>query len=229
MRYTRILIAALLACSCAVHAQENKERVAAVKASLTASQALLKKYEWIETTTVSVKGEEKSRTINRCYYGDDGKLQKVPVVAPPPKEKPRGIRGKIVEQKKEELTEYMHEAVALVKSYFPPEPARIHVVQEAGKLTIQPLPGGAVVRLTLGDYLKARDSLALDIDAKRNQLRAARVASYIASDKEAVTMMADFATLQDAIVYPARITLNAEGKKLSVVVENSGHRKVGDR
>jgi hypothetical protein len=34
-------------------------------------------YEWIETTAVSVKGEEKSRTRKRCDYGADGKLEKV--------------------------------------------------------------------------------------------------------------------------------------------------------
>ena len=36
------------------------ERVAAVKASLAQSAEVLKGYEWIETTVVSYKGEEKS-------------------------------------------------------------------------------------------------------------------------------------------------------------------------
>ena len=60
-----------------------QERVAALKASLAASQAILKQYEWVETTVVSLKGEEKSRLLNRCYHGADGKVQKVPVTTPP--------------------------------------------------------------------------------------------------------------------------------------------------
>jgi len=66
-----------------------QERVVALKASLAASQAMLKPYEWIETTVVSLKGEEKSRQMNRCYHGADGQVQKVPVTAPPAEEKKR--------------------------------------------------------------------------------------------------------------------------------------------
>ncbi len=84
-----------------------EERVNSLKGSLAVSQELLRQYEWIETTVVSVKGEEKSRQMNRCYYGADGKVQKVPLTMPPPAEKKKGIRGMIAEQKKEEMTEYM--------------------------------------------------------------------------------------------------------------------------
>ena len=163
--------------------------------------------------------------MHRCYYGEDGKLQKVPVSAPPPEQKQRGLRGRIAEKKKQEMTEYMTEAVALVKSYVPPDPAKIQAVQEAGRLTIQPLQGGAQVRLTFSEYMKKNDSLALDIDAKRDRLVGARVATHMDSDKEPVTMTVGFSTLHDTIVYPARITLNAEGKNLTVVVENTGYRK----
>jgi hypothetical protein len=72
-----------------------RERVAALKQSLQHSQAQLRKYEWVETTIVSLKGDEKSRKQNRCYYGVDGKLQKVPVGSGPAQSsQPRGrLRG----------------------------------------------------------------------------------------------------------------------------------------
>ena len=43
-----------------------QERVAAIKQSFQESMAALRQYEWVETTIVSVKGEEKSRTQQRC-------------------------------------------------------------------------------------------------------------------------------------------------------------------
>jgi azurin len=96
--------------------------------------AALRQYQWVETTAVSVRGEEKSRTQSTCYYGADGKLQKTPLGAPPQDEgrKPRGIRGKIVESKKEEMSEAAKEAVALVKQYVPPDPARIQAAKGGG-------------------------------------------------------------------------------------------------
>ena len=61
-----------------------QEQVAALKASLAANKKALRQYEWIETTIVSLKGEEKSRSQDRCYYGADGQLEKVQVTAPMP-------------------------------------------------------------------------------------------------------------------------------------------------
>src|SRR5262245_39018523 len=76
------------------------ERAAVLKATMAASQAVLRQYEWIETTVVSLKGEEKSRKQQRCYYGADGGLQKVQVGDTPAAEKKRGLRGRIAEKKK---------------------------------------------------------------------------------------------------------------------------------
>jgi len=65
-----------------------QERVAALKQSMQESQAKLRQYEWTETTIISLKGEEKGRTQKRCYYGADGKLQKVPIGSPAHAEQP---------------------------------------------------------------------------------------------------------------------------------------------
>ena len=53
-----IQLALLLLPGSLVFAQQPtaQERVVALKASLTASQAILKSYEWVETTAISLKG-----------------------------------------------------------------------------------------------------------------------------------------------------------------------------
>src|SRR5678815_3285784 len=91
------------------------QMVAALKQNLAESQKRLRQYEWIETTAISLKGEEKSRKQQRVYYGADGTLTKTPIgAAPAPKpSQPSGRRGggrvkeKIVENKKDEMQEYM--------------------------------------------------------------------------------------------------------------------------
>ena len=55
-----------------------QERIAAIKQSLAKSKQTLQQYEWIETTTVILKGEQKAQIMDKCYYGMDGKVQKVP-------------------------------------------------------------------------------------------------------------------------------------------------------
>ena len=200
------------------------ERVAALKASLAFGQAILKQYEWVETTAVSPKGEEKSRQMERCYYSADGKIQKLLVTAPPPEEKKRGLRGKIAKKKKEEMTDYMKEAVGLVKMYMPPDQAKIQAAKDAGKVSVTPLPGQRT-RLTFADYIKTGDSLALDVDLAGNRPLEAKVATYLDSQKEPVTLDVRFSTLDNNATYAANILLEAKAKNLKVNVENSGYRK----
>ena len=91
-----------------------KDSVATLKQSLAQGQALIRKYEWVETTIISLKGEEKARKQNRVYYGADGKLQKTPIgeTAPPPQQASGGrgggrgrgkVKEQIVENKKEDM------------------------------------------------------------------------------------------------------------------------------
>jgi hypothetical protein len=199
------------------------ERVAALKQSLAQSKMRLKQYEWIETQVVSLKGEEKSSAQNRCYYGADGNLQKVPVAAAP-KETKKGLRGKIVAKKKEELTEYMQKAVALLKMYVPPDPDSIEASKIAGKVSLTPLQPGIRVRLDFRDYLKPGDTLSVDVNPSNNRLLGLSVATYLEDPKDKVSLDAAFAALNDGTVYNSAITLAAPGQNLSVRVKNTGYR-----
>jgi hypothetical protein len=204
-----------------------QERVVALKASLAASEAILKQYEWVETTTVTLKGEQKSQQMKRCYYGADGKVQKIPLTTPPPQEKKRGLRGKIAESKKEEMTDYMKSAVALVKEYIPPQPVLIQRAKDAGKVSVSPLPDQRA-RLTFTDYIKAGDSLALDVDLAGNRPVEAKVATYLDSKDDAVTLDVRFGALDNNATYASRVALTATTKDLTVTLENSGYRQSGN-
>jgi hypothetical protein len=202
-----------------------QERVAALKTTFAASQANLRQYEWIETTVVSVNGEEKSRKQQRCYYGADGVLQKVVIDAsPPPATKP-GVRGRIIANKKAELTQYMQSAVSLVKSYLPPDPARIQAAKDAGKVTIQVLDPGKRAQVNFHDYQKPGDNLAVVINLANNVVAGVGVSSYLDNATDVVTMDAKMGQLNDGTIYTSDITLNASGKNLTVTVQNTGYRK----
>ena len=79
------------------------DRVLALKQSLEKDQGELRKYEWIETTVITYKNEEKSSTQQRCYYGADGNLQKVPVASEPGRHawRPEGQGGKAQEGRRD--------------------------------------------------------------------------------------------------------------------------------
>jgi hypothetical protein len=201
------------------------ERIMALKTTLATSQVNLRKYEWIETTTVTLKGEEKSRKQLRCYYGADGALQKVVVDASPPPASKRGLRGVIVANKTAELTDYMQKAVGLVKTYVPPDPARIQAEKDAGKVSIDLLEPGKLARLNFRDYQKAGDTLGVAIDLQSNRISRVTVATYMDSAADVVTLDAQMAQLDDGTDYTSNITLSTPAKQLTVTVQNTGYRK----
>jgi hypothetical protein len=209
-----------------------QERVAALKQSMQESQTKLRQYQWTETTIISLKGEEKNRTQKRCRYGADGKLQKVPIGTPAPAQQPaagggrRGrVKAKVVENKKDEMKDYMERAAALVQQYVPPQPADIQRAKDAGKVTANPASAG-LVRLEFPDYLKPGDRLSIDVDAAANQLRGLAVASYLDQAEDAVALAVQLGTLADGTSYTAQTTLDAAAKNIRVVIQNAGHHPV---
>jgi len=215
------------------------DRVAALKQSMAASQKQLRQYEWIETTIISMKGEEKSRKQQRCYYGADGKIQKLPVdsaqAAAPAKGSGGGrrrgggkVKESIVENKKEEISDYMKEAVALVHQYVPPNPELIEKSKAAGKVATKPGAAGQV-GLDINDYLKPGDRLTVNLDGANNRLLGINIASYLEKPDDVVTLAVQFATLPDGTSYNAQTTLDAKEKNIRVVIQNSGHRPVGQK
>ena len=212
-------------------AATGSDQIAAIKQSMAESQQLLRQYEWIETTAISLKGEEKSRSQNRCYYGADGVLQKVPASGTDGKDgKAGGVPGRVVGRikgnKKKDIAEYMEKAAALMKTYVPPDPAKLQASKQAGKMSVDVLEPGKRVRVNFADYAKPGDKLGLELDVADNRLLSLTVASYMAEAKDAVQLEGKFALLDNGATYPKQITLNAPAKNIVVTVENSGYRKM---
>ncbi len=211
-----------------------QDKVAALKQTMQQGMAAARKYEWVETTIISLKGEEKSKKQNRCYYGADGKVQKVALDQAPAPEKAESGRGgrrgarvkeKVVENKKDEMKEYMERAAALIHSYVPPDPAKIQAAKDAGRIATNPQAGGKV-QLVISQYLQPGDSVTLDVDAAANRLVGLGVNTYLDKPDEAVTLAVQMSSLPDGATYAAQTTLDVKAKNITVVIQNSGHRPV---
>jgi hypothetical protein len=209
--------------------------VAAIKQSISEGTKKLAQYEWVETTVITLKGEEKSRKLNRCYYGADGKVQKIPMDQPAPQAAEQGggrrgrrggaVKERIVENKKDEMQEYMQRAAALIHSYVPPAPPQIQAVKDGGRLAASPQPGGKL-RIEMKQYLKPGDSLTIELDTAANRLLGLGVNSYLDKPDEPVTLAVQMNTLPDGALYSAQTTLDATAKHIQVVITNSGHKPV---
>lgn len=206
-----------------------QKRLGEVKQSMAKDQAQLKQYTWTETTEISYKGEVKKTDQKSCVYGQDGKVQKTAISAPPPPPAESGggrkgrLKQKVVENKKDDMKEYMEKVAGLVKSYVPPSPQVMQASYESGKAVLDKASGS----LVFNDYFQAGDKVTIVFDMASQKLSSFSVATYLDDPKDVVTLDARYASLADGTSYVGQSVLDAKAKQVQVKTTNSGHRKAG--
>jgi hypothetical protein len=215
--------------------EDLQQKAAAIKQAAAENQAALRQYQWIETTQVAMKGEVKSTSQKACYYGSDGKVIKTPIASPqqPQQEQKSGggrhprVKAKIVENKKQEMTDYMKKAAALVQLYVPPSPDKIQNAIHSGNLAINPSAGPGIASLIFKNFNLKGDSMTLGISQSDKKLVNLVVNSYLDDPKDAVNLFVTFATLPDGTSYAGQTVLDATAKQMKVTITNSGYKKAG--
>jgi hypothetical protein len=200
-------------------------RLAAVKQAAAANQAALRQYTWTETTQVSLKGEVKSTKQSSCRYGTDGKPLCVAIGPPPPQSQQRGIRGRIVAEKKEELTDYMQQVKGVIGLYVPPNGPKMEKAFQAGNASLN-RPAAGEAALVFKNYAQQGDRMSLDFAMAVKKLAALSVNTYVNDPSGPVTLSVQFAPLPDGTNYPAQVVVNAAAKGIQVTVTNSNYQKM---
>lgn len=208
-----------------VDAQDLQQKLAAAKESAAANQQALRSYTWLEKTELSLKGEVKATKIDSCRYGADGKVQKTPVVEPPPKEKQRGLKGRVVAKKTEEMKDELEATAALIHQYVPPDPGMMQAVMNAGTASLAQ-SGPDLVALKFPGYAKAGDALTLTFEKAVKSLREIAVNTWLDEPANTVTLRVVMQALPDGTNYPASVTLSIPGSKLEVRVAKSNYQKL---
>jgi hypothetical protein len=219
-----VVLAAVVAARPA-SAQDLKEKLAAVKQAAAANQQALRSYTWLEKTELSIKGEVKATKVDSCRYGADGKVQKTPVVQPPPPEKKRGLKGKIVAKKTGEMKEELEASAALVQRYVPPAPDRLQVVINAGTASLGQA-GPEMVAFTFPGYAKQGDALKITFDKAITALRQIDVKTWLEKPEEVVTLHVAMQSLPDGLSSPGSIVLTIASSQMEVRITKSNYQKL---
>lgn len=202
-----------------------QEKLAAVKQSMAENQQKLRQYQWTETTQLTLKGDAKPPTKNSCLYGPDGQVQKTPIGPPP--EQPSGGRMKqrIIAKKTGEMKDYMQDVKALLNMYVPPDPQRMQAAYQAGKLSLNPVPGA--MNLVFTDYAQPGDKMTLTFDTAAKKITALNISTYMGQEKDAVKLQVQMGGLPDGTNYVQQTVLSATAKQLVVTTTNSNYQKLG--
>lgn len=202
--------------------------VVAVKVALATDQAALRQYTWTEHTEVLIKGDVKSSTFAMCRYDGSGELQKRPMDAGKPAETPQVTSKRPLNRMKADTADYVQRAVSLVHTYLPPKPELLQSLMENGNASLgQAGPGQSEIQFK--NYWKDRDLLTFTFDTRTKALLKVGIKSYLATEKDPVTLDALFETLPDGTNHLASTVLNGSAKKIQVKTQNSGYQKAATR
>jgi hypothetical protein len=202
-----------------------QQKLAAAKEAAAKNQQTLRSYSWLEKTELFYKGDLKSTKVEACQYGLDGKLQKAPVVEPPPPEQKRGLKGKIAANKAADMKEELESSVALVRQYVPPDPAMMQAVANAGTASIAQA-GPEALKLTFPGYVKAGDALSLTFEKAIKTLRQIDVTTWLDDQENTVTLKVAMLALPDGTSYPAQITLSIPKSNVEVRITKTNYQKL---
>ena len=209
----------------AARAQDLPQKLAAAKESAARNQQALRAYTWLEKTELSLKGEVKNTKIDSCRYGPDGKVLRTPVVEPPPAEKQRGLKGRIVAKKVGEMKEELEAAVALVHEYLPPAPEKLQGVIAAGTASLAQA-GPGVVALTFPGYAKPGDGLTLTFESAIKTMRKIDVSTWLDEPSNAVKLSITMQATADGTSYPAAVVLGIPKSNIEVRITKSNYQKL---
>lgn len=200
------------------------QKLATVKQVAAENKQKLHQYGWLETTQISVKGEQKSARRNSCRYDSDGRVQKTPLGPPP--EAPEGgpLKKKIVEKKQEEMKDYLDDVKDVLEMYVPADPERMQEAYRAGNVAFNPVPGA--MNLVFSNYAKPEDKLTLAFDPATKKITSLNIDTYMGKTKDKITVQVEMSVLPDGTSYAQQIILDVSSKKLTVVTTNSNYQKL---
>jgi len=205
---------------------ELQQKVAALKQSVAQNQQALRQYTWTEKMETIFEGETKSTKFSQCQYGQDGTVQKTPLgAAQPPPQKQRGVKGKVIEKKKDEMKDYMERVASPIKRYVPPEGSQMQESFQSGKAALQPSEGG-IATLVFRDYAKGGDTVKLAFDTAAKKIRGYDVNTYLDAPEDVVTLKVAFDSLPDGTNYVAQTVLDPTAKQIQIRTTNSGYSKL---
>ncbi len=206
---------------------ELQQKLQALKQASAANKQRLMHYQWVETTVLTYKGEDKPPKQDLCRYGPDGQVQKVPI-GEPQQQQQSGRQGRlkerVVEKKKEEMGDYLQQAKSVISLYVPPSSQRMQKAFEQHNVSI--VPGGGVAQLVFKNYAQPGDQMTIAFDTATKKIQSLDVNSYVGDPKDSISMAAQFASLPDGTNYVSQSVLNAPSKDVKVTTTNSQYTKL---
>jgi hypothetical protein len=203
---------------------ELQQKIADVKMAAAMNKQALAQYTYVQTTTISIKGDVKKVTHDQVVTGPDGKPQKTSLDPPPAPPSGGRLKQRVIEKKKDEFMDYADSIKTLIQQYLPPDKDLIQQAASAGNIALGPTGAPGVIQLVISNYIKQGDKMTLVVNKGAGGLQSVSIATYLSSPSDAVTVNVQFAAIPGGPNHPSTITINGVSKQMTIVNQNDSYR-----
>jgi hypothetical protein len=207
---------------------ELQQKLMALKQASAENKQKLHQYQWVETTQITLKGEQKPQRVDQCQYGPNGQVQKTPMGAPPQQSSGREgrLKQRVIEKKTDEMKAYMQQVQSLLSMYVPPNPQLMQQAFEKKNVSMNKTMGGNTVNLVFKNYAKQGDQMTIAFDTGTRKISTINVNTFMDSPSDAVTLAVQMASLPDGTNYVQQTVLNATAKQIQVTTTSANYAKL---
>src|ERR1700678_1286132 len=163
---------------------ELQQKLAAVQQSMAENKMKLQRYQWTETTQLTLKGDAKPPSQNICQYGPGGQVQKTLITPPPPPPSGGRLKQRVIANKTGEMQDYMGDVKVLLAQYVPPDSQKMQQAFAAGNASLNPANG--LVNLIFKNYAQPGDQMTITFDPSTKKVISLNVQTYMGQSKDAV-------------------------------------------
>lgn len=225
------LIAAGLTCALAgwlaltPQSPSLEQQIAGIRAAVIKNRTMLTEYTWQQQETISVKDKVQSQRLFEVQLGPDGRTRRTALDLPERNlsqtEKEGGMREWITQKKQRTAMMHAQELKEIAETYAQVDPESLRLAYERGDISDEPNPAGSGVRkLSIHNYVKTGDLVAMAINQKDNEIQTLEASSYLTDPKEPVHILAEFVNAPDGLNHVDAITATLPKKNFSLVIRN---------
>jgi hypothetical protein len=201
-------------------------QLAQIQQAIAANRQSLGRYTWLERQTVLVKAEVRKEEVYQVRLGADGNPQRTLLSSGLPPSHPIGpIRRRVVEKITAEYEQYGQQIGALAQDYAQPDPQRLQRADQLGNISLELVGLPGEVRVTIVNYIKPQDYVALVFNRTLRAVLSLDISSYLSDPSDAVRISAQFGKLPDGTTHVVGMIVNGVRKQLVVQLVNSDYQK----
>ena len=217
----------MLAVVAAAVAQVTQDNVPGIGQKMKQNAEALHQYSYKRRTEVRFKDQSRGARVELVRYVD-GKMETVPLETPArsPQQGRGGLRGRMVQKKKEEMKEEVEALTGLLHRYLTPASAGMgSLLEKASVSRTGPQPDAAVQVVAKG-IVEPKDSLALTWSVVNH--RPEKIEVHTELNGKPVSVTIEYASLPDGPFYPARTVVSSPKQDLAITIDSFEYVRAGE-